>query len=96
MITIFMVCAGLGGALMVCQFLAGLLGLGGDHGDAGGHDVGHDFGHDAGHVGSHDAGHHDQGHDRDEHPPPRAQAAPPGKGTHSLMVRRARGPRPTS
>jgi hypothetical protein len=59
MITLFMVSAGLGGALMVCQFLASLLGLGGEHGAAGGHDVGHDFGHDAGHVGHHDT-HHDQ------------------------------------
>jgi hypothetical protein len=62
MITLFIVCAGLGGALIVCQFLAGLLGFGGDHGDAGGHDVGHDFGHDFGHDVGHDAGGHDAGH----------------------------------
>jgi len=64
MITVFMVCAGLGGALMLCQFLTSLLGLGGEHGGAGGHDigheVGHDFGHDAGHHDSHHS-HHDQG-----------------------------------
>ena len=67
--TFFLICAGLGGTLMVCQFLASLLGLGGDHGDAGhGHfDAGH-VGHDAGHVG-HDAGHdssHAHGHDSDQ------------------------------
>jgi membrane protein implicated in regulation of membrane protease activity len=64
MATFFVICAALGGTLMVCQFLASLLGLGGDHGDADhggdfGHDAGHDFGHDAGHDAAHDV-HHDQ------------------------------------
>ena len=70
MITLFIVCAGLGGALMVCQFLASLLGFGGEHDGAGGHDFGHDFGHEIGHeVGhdlSHEAGHHEAHHDQGE------------------------------
>jgi hypothetical protein len=55
--TLYLVCAALGGALILCQFLLGLFGLGGDH-DVG-HDVaGHDLiGQDLGHDGSHDASH---------------------------------------
>ena len=45
--TLFLVCAGAGGTLLLLQVLAGALGVGGDHGDAGHHDLGHD--HDAGH-----------------------------------------------
>src|SRR5262245_9165659 len=45
MYTFFLVCAGVGGTLILLQFLAGSLGLGGDHGDAGHHDIGgHDHG----------------------------------------------------
>src|SRR5262245_28622548 len=44
MYTFFLVCAGVGGTLILLQFLAGSLGFGGDHGDAGRHDL---------------AGHHD-------------------------------------
>jgi len=44
MYTFFLVCAGVGGTLILLQFLAGSLGFGGDHGDAGHHDL---------------AGHHD-------------------------------------
>lgn len=51
--TVFLICAVLGGTLLVCQFLAGLLGIGGDH------DVGHDGG-DAGHF--HDGHGHEQPH----------------------------------
>jgi membrane protein implicated in regulation of membrane protease activity len=51
MYTFFIVCAGVGGTLVLLQFLAGSLGLGGDHGDAGHHDFGTDHGHDG-----HDAG----------------------------------------
>jgi hypothetical protein len=64
--TVYLVCAAIGGTLIVCQFLVTLLGLGGGH-DIGGHDVGgHDVGgHDAGgdDAGSHDACHeHEAGH----------------------------------
>src|SRR2546426_9349206 len=55
--TAYLICAVVGGTLIVCQFLMTLLGLGGDH-DVGGHDAGgHDFGggHDV--AGQHEAGH---------------------------------------
>jgi hypothetical protein len=51
--TVYLVCAIVGGTLIVCQFVMTLFGLGGDH-DMSGHDVG---GHD---VGGHD---HTVGHD---------------------------------
>jgi hypothetical protein len=60
--TAFIICAAVGGTLLVCQFLLAVLGIG-DHHDTGGHDLG---GHD---VGGHDVGHaagdhgHDVGHD---------------------------------
>jgi membrane protein implicated in regulation of membrane protease activity len=56
---IYLICAALGGALMGCQFVMTLLGLGGDHdldtdhGDMGGHDL-HDVAH---HDAAHHAGH---------------------------------------
>jgi membrane protein implicated in regulation of membrane protease activity len=59
--TVYLICAVVGGTLIVCQFLAILVGLGGHH-DLGGHDAGgHDLG---GHDGvAHDgAGHHEAGH----------------------------------
>ena len=59
--TVYMVCAAVGGTLIVCQFLVTLLGMGGHH-DGGGHDGG---GHDmVGHDGAgHDAAdHHDTEH----------------------------------
>lgn len=40
--TAFLVCAILGGTLMLCQFIAGLVGFGADH------DIGHDTDHDTG------------------------------------------------
>jgi hypothetical protein len=45
--TLFLVCAGAGGAFLVLQVLAGALGIGGDHADPGHHDFGH--AHDAAH-----------------------------------------------
>lgn len=55
MATVYLVCAVIGGTLVVCQFLLTLLGIGG-----GDHDFGHDVGgHDV-HIG--DAGHHEAGH----------------------------------
>jgi membrane protein implicated in regulation of membrane protease activity len=62
--TIFLVCVVVGGTLLVCQFLLGLLGIG--HHEIGGHemetDAPHDFGHDAGHDASHDADHTNDSH----------------------------------
>src|SRR5262245_2950988 len=54
----YLVCAALGGTLLVCQFVMGLLGFGGQHEFGGGdHDLGVDH-----EVGGHDA-HHDAAHD---------------------------------
>ncbi len=55
---VFLVCAIVGGTLIVCQFLLTLIGMGGDHdADHGGADHG-----GADHAGGdHDAGHHDHG-----------------------------------
>jgi hypothetical protein len=58
MSTLYLTCAVLGGTLLACQFLFGVLGFGHHH-DFGGHD-GHDFGghdahHDGGHAADHDA-----------------------------------------
>lgn len=53
--TLFLACAGLGGTLVGCQFLASLLGLGGDHdtdhGGAADHDASADQDHDHAHHG---------------------------------------------
>ena len=43
--TAFLVCAGAGGTVLVCQFLLGVLGLGADHDIDHDHDVGHDNDH---------------------------------------------------
>ncbi len=72
---VFLVCFLIGGTLMVCQFVLGILGLGGQHEFGGGdHEIGgaelHDLG---GHeAGGHDAGGHeahDQSHPA-QHPGP--------------------------
>jgi predicted Ser/Thr protein kinase len=59
--TLYTACAIAGGALILCQFLMSVLGLGHHH-DIGGHDIhdvgGHDVGHDASHNG-HAEGQHD-------------------------------------
>jgi hypothetical protein len=59
--TLFLLCAIIGGTVLVLQFAMTVLGIGGDHGDGGdaGVDVGsHDFSGDV-HGGHHDAGGHD-------------------------------------
>lgn len=50
--TVYLVCAAVGGTVIVCQFLMALFGLGADH-DAAGHDAG--AGHDV--DGMHEVGH---------------------------------------
>lgn len=65
MSTLFLICALVGGTVMVCQFVMTLAGLGGhglDMGDAEIHDVPHDLGHN---FGMHD-GHSDAAHDQSE------------------------------
>jgi hypothetical protein len=63
MVTVFLLCAIVGGTLLICQFALGLLGFG--HHDVADHDfhadVSHDVGtdHDAGHAHDHD---HEHGH----------------------------------
>lgn len=54
---IYIVCAAVGGTIMVCQFLMSLMGIGGDHDASGHHDAGHDVGHDAHHGDGHHHGH---------------------------------------
>lgn len=54
--TTYLICAAVGGTLILCQFVMTLLGMGHGDADVGGHDAG---GHDA---GGHDAD-HESGHD---------------------------------
>ena len=61
---VYLVCAAVGGTILVCQFAMTLLGLGGDHGDLGGGDGHFELGHDAGHAGGHGGdAHTDAAHD---------------------------------
>src|SRR6478752_8472834 len=60
----FLVCAVVGGTILICQFVLTLVGLGGEHGVDFSHDVAHDFAGDA----AHDAGGSDaQGAGGDDH-----------------------------
>ena len=65
----FLLCAVIGGTVLICQFVLTLVGLGGDHSFDAGHDVSTDFTGDVGHDvhvgGAHGAegtGHDAQGH----------------------------------
>ncbi len=58
--TIYLICAAVGGTLIVCQFLLTFIGVGAHHDVGGG---GADVGHGDVHVGAHDAGGHDAAHD---------------------------------
>jgi membrane protein implicated in regulation of membrane protease activity len=68
MATFFLLCAVVGGTILICQFVLTLVGLGGEHGFDIGHDVGHDFAGDSGHAAgdggttSDDGSGHDAGH----------------------------------
>src|SRR6186997_2035131 len=65
MATFFLLCAVVGGTILICQFVLTLVGLGGEHGFDVGHDVGHDFAGDSGHAasGAHAGGDDGSGHD---------------------------------
>ena len=60
MALLFLICAVVGGTILVCQFVLTLVGLGGEHGIDFSHDVAHDFvgdtAHDAAGGGAHGAG----------------------------------------
>lgn len=59
---LFMICAVVGGTVLVCQFLLTVIGLG-EHGLEAGHDLSHDFAGDAGDAGDHGVDHVHDGHD---------------------------------
>lgn len=63
MTTLFLLCAVVGGTILICQFVLTVVGLGGEHGLDLSHDVAHDFATDSGHAagGDQDSG-HDAGH----------------------------------
>jgi membrane protein implicated in regulation of membrane protease activity len=60
MATFFLLCAVVGGTILICQFVLTLVGLGGEHGFDLSHEVPHDFATDSGHAGGGDDG---NGHD---------------------------------
>lgn len=64
MALLFLVCAVVGGTILICQFVLTLVGLGGEHGIDFSHDVAHDFAGDAGHDA---AGGDAHGADGDDH-----------------------------
>lgn len=53
--TVFMIFAGLGGTLIVCQFILSIFGVGADHHGLGDSDAGHDAGHPNTDVAHHDS-----------------------------------------
>lgn len=65
MTTFFLLCAVVGGTILICQFVLTLIGLGGEHGVDFAHDVSHDFAGDSGHAasGAHATGDDSSGHD---------------------------------
>jgi len=59
----FLLCAVIGGTILICQFVLTLVGMGGDHGVDFSHDVAHDFGGGAGDAhGTDGSGHDGTGH----------------------------------
>jgi membrane protein implicated in regulation of membrane protease activity len=65
---LFLICAVVGGTILICQFLLTVIGLG-EHGLESGHDLAHDFSGDAGDVGHDGVIDHsaDSGHDAAHH-----------------------------
>jgi membrane protein implicated in regulation of membrane protease activity len=62
---LFLICAVVGGTVLVCQFVLTLVGLGGDHADFS-HDVPHDFSAGDAHIATEHGG-DPAGHDADGH-----------------------------
>ncbi|HEY2416211.1 MAG TPA: NfeD family protein [Pirellulaceae bacterium] len=63
MATFFILCAVVGGTILICQFVLTLIGLGGEHGFDLSHEVVHDFATDSGHAAGGDEGNgHDAAH----------------------------------
>lgn len=67
MTAFFLVCAVVGGTVLICQFVLTLVGLGGGHDVDLSHDVGHDFSGGAGHDGSAGDSQGADGHDAHGH-----------------------------
>jgi len=65
MAAFFLLCAVIGGTILICQFVLTLVGLGGEHGFDVSHDVAHDFAGDSGHAAdsAHASGDDGNGHD---------------------------------
>jgi membrane protein implicated in regulation of membrane protease activity len=63
----FLICAVVGGTVLICQFVLTLVGLGGGHDADFAHDVPHDFSADAGHAGGSDGADVSDGHDAHGH-----------------------------
>lgn len=59
MTTLFIICAIIGGTLLVCQFLLSLIGIGGHHDVDHDHDIGHDV-----HADHHADHHQEAGHEQ--------------------------------
>ncbi len=59
----FMICAVVGGTILICQFVLTVVGLGGEHGVDYSHDLAHDFSGDAGHDADSGGAHGHDGHD---------------------------------
>ena len=65
MALLFLVCAVVGGTILICQFVLTLVGLGGEHGVDFSHDVAHDFAADSGHAAGSDGASGDDGSGHD-------------------------------
>jgi membrane protein implicated in regulation of membrane protease activity len=63
----FLICAVVGGTVLICQFVLTLVGLGGDHSFDAGHDGSADFGGAAGHDGHVGGSHGGEDADHDAH-----------------------------
>ena len=72
--TFFLVCAVIGGTILICQFVLTLVGLGGEHGVDFSHDVAHDFSAGSGHDVHAGDSHVSDGQDQTAAHPPYASS----------------------